>query len=228
MRVAAPVAILAFWGGMAAAARAYPAGYDWPYQTISVLLYRDQNPNGYLWAWAGLELCGLAGTASTAITRRRVESAVAKVSAMGLRLLQLGFLCMCFALLPDRLMPLPKGHEIFAILAFLGICIGVTCQIWAVVDSRKSHRARGALPLIRTILRRVMPLVPLVPMVLAASTQAYLALERPDLPWVGPSWRTRGISPFLSFGLWEWVSCAVLSMCLLVLWNPRPAGVSRQ
>jgi hypothetical protein len=25
-----------------------PTGYDWQYQTISVLLYPDQNPRGYL------------------------------------------------------------------------------------------------------------------------------------------------------------------------------------
>ena len=223
--IAAPVAILAFWVGMAAAAHVYPGGYDWRYQTISVLLYSDENPDGYLWAWAGLELCGLAGIASTAILRRRADTASPRPPATGLRVLQWGFVCMCFALLPDRLMPLPKGHEVFAILAFLGICIGVTCQPSAIADSRKPQRCGGALARTNTILRRVGSFVALVPLVLAALTQAYLALERPDLPWVGPSWRTRGISPFLSFGLWEWVSCAVLSMRLLALWN-RPSLVS--
>ena len=226
--VAAPLAILAFWGGMAAAAHAYRAGYDWRYQTISVLLYPDQNPHGYLWAWAGLELCGLAGFAWTAELSRRLECAIAKPPATGLRLLQMGFLCMCCAVLPDRLLPLPKGHEVFAIGAFLGICIGVTWQMLVAVDSRESHRCRGTLARIRTIIRRVIPLLPLVPLLLAGSTQAYLALERPNLPWVSPSWRTRGISPFLSFGLWEWMSCAVLSLCLLVLWDRRPAVADRQ
>ena len=75
--VAAPLAILAFWSGMAVAAYAYPAGYDWRYQTISVLLYSDQNPHGYVWAWVGLELCGLAGIAWTAELRRRLDLAIA-------------------------------------------------------------------------------------------------------------------------------------------------------
>ena len=108
-RVALPLAILAFWGGMAAAAHAYRYGYDWRYQTISVLLYPDQNPHGYLWAWAGLELCGFAGFAWTTQLRRRIPRAIAKPPATGLRLLQWGFLCMCCAVLPDRLLPLPKG-----------------------------------------------------------------------------------------------------------------------
>jgi hypothetical protein len=218
--VAAPLAILAFWGGMAAAAHAYSAGYDWRYQTISVLLYPDQNPHGYFWAWAGLELCGLAGVAWASEQSRRLKVAIARPRATGLRLLQLGFLCMCCAVLPDRLLPLPKGHEAFAILAFLGICLGVMRQMSAAVDHHSSHRSRGTLAWIRTIIRRLLPLLPLLPLVLAASTQAYLALERPNLPWVGPSWKTQGVSPFLSFGLWEWLSCAVLSVCLLVRWRP--------
>jgi hypothetical protein len=217
--VAAPLAIIAFWGGMAAAAHVYPAGYDWQYQTISVLLYPDQNPHGYLWAWAGLELCGLAGVAWTAEQSRRLQLAIPRSRATGFRLLLLGFVCMCCAVLPDRLLPLPKGHELFAILAFLGLCVGVTWQMSLLVDSRKSSRRPGSPSRIRSITRRVMPLVPVVPLVLAASTQAYLALLRPTLPWVGPSWRTLGISPFLSFGLWEWTSCAALSVCLLVLWH---------
>ncbi len=219
--VAGPLALLAFWGGMGVAAHAYPGGYDWRYQTISVLLYPDQNPHGYIWAWAGLELCGLAGIAWCADLSRRPETATARPGTRGLRLLQLGFLCMCCALLPDRLLPLPKGHEIFAILAFLGICIGVTCQMSVLVDRRKSCPGGSTPTGIRTTMRMVMPLVPLVPLLLAGLAQAYLALERPNLPWVTQSWRTLGISPFLSFGLWEWVSCAVISMCLVVLWYRR-------
>lgn len=209
---------------MAAAAHAYPAGYDWRYQTISVLLYPDQNPHGYVWAWVGLELCGLGGIAWTMGLRRRPGFAITKPPASGIRLLQLGFLCMCCAVLPDRLLPLSKGHEIFAILAFLGICIGTTCQLRAVLGRRGSHLGRGTPPQIQTIIRRLVPLLPLLPLLLAGSTQAYLALERPNLPWVTRSWRTLGISPLLSFGLWEWVSCAVLSICLLALWNRRAAA----
>ena len=213
---------------MGAAACAYPSGYDWRYQTISVLLYPDHNPRGYLWAWAGLELCGLAGFAWTAHLGRRPEGAIARPPSTGLRLLRLGFVCMCCAVLPDTLLPLPKGHEVFAILAFLGLCIGVTCQLWVLVDSRESYNGRGTPARIRTKIRWVLPLLPLVSVVLAGSTQAYLALERPNLPWVSPSWRTLGISPWLSFGLWEWTSCALLSVCLLVLWHRRPADAAQR
>jgi hypothetical protein len=204
---------------MVLAAHAYPAGYDWPYQTISVLLYADQNPHGYLWGCAGLELCGLAGIVWTAQATRDLRRATDQPLATGLRLLQAGFVCMCCAVLPDRLLPWSKGHEAFAILAFLGVCVGLTWQVSVVFGSRTSY-SDGRMPRrTSTTIRRVMPLLPLVPLVLAGLTQAYLALVRTDLPWVTPRWRTLGISPFLSFGLWEWISSAALSVCLLLLWS---------
>ena len=58
---AASFGVLAFWGGMLMAGRRYPSEYDWRYMTISSLVYGDRNPNGYLWARAGIVLCGLAG-----------------------------------------------------------------------------------------------------------------------------------------------------------------------
>ena len=226
-RFAAPVALGSFWGGMTAAAHAYPGGYDWPYQTISVLLYSDQNPHGYVWAWAGLELCGLAGFGWATALDRVLGSTHEGRRAPGLLLLQLGFLCMCCAVLPDRLLPLPKGHELFAILAFLGVCIGMTCQMWVNAASPEARRLGEGSARPRSLLSGITALLPLVPMVFAALTQAYLTLERPDLPWVNPSWRTRGISPLLSFGLWEWISSAALTIALLAIWSHRRNAVDR-
>lgn len=34
--------LLAFWTGMLVAARNYPGGYDWPYTTISSLVYAER------------------------------------------------------------------------------------------------------------------------------------------------------------------------------------------
>ena len=214
-----PLGLMAFWAGLVAAARAYSAGYDWPYQTISVLLYSDQNPHGYYWAWAGLEFCGLAGIVWSARERRRLEVAIPAPTAAGFRLLQLGFLCMCGAVLPDRLLPWSKGHELLAIFAFLGICIGVTCRMAGAIAGMAPYRRGSPQTGVRTWIRWFPALAPLVPIVLAGATQIYLSVERPTLPWVSPNWRIRGISPFLSFGFWEWISCAVLTMSLLLIWS---------
>lgn len=214
LRLAGPLAVAAFWSGIAAAAHAYPGDYDWRYQTISVLLYSDRDPGGYLWAWAAVELCGLAGLAWTVDLHQPAANAIAAPSATALGILRVGFLCMCCAALPDRLLPLSKGHELLAILAFLGICIGVAQQIFRAVDDRGPRGRHG---LVARLSAPLLASLPAVPMALAALTQAYLGLVRPDLPWVSPAWRVHRIPLYLSFAVWEWVTCAVFSMCLLAL-----------
>ena len=57
----APFGVLAFWIGMVSAARGNPTEYDWRYITMSSLVYAERNPGGFLWARAGIALCGLAG-----------------------------------------------------------------------------------------------------------------------------------------------------------------------
>lgn len=213
LRLIALLGLIAFWCGMAAAAHAYPAAYDWRYQTISVLLYPDQNPHGYFWAWVGLELCGLSGIAWTAGMTRPSNEATGR-AMKSLRLLQAGFVCMCCAVLPDRMLPVPKGHEILAIAAFLAICIGVVREmlltrhrLWGESDQSTVSRFGTLIP----------AGAPLLPLLIAGMTQTYLALERPNVPWVTPAWRTLGIPIYLSFAVWEWVSCVLFSACLLLL-----------
>jgi hypothetical protein len=221
-RLGAPLAVLSFWGGMAAAARLYPSGYDWGYQTISVLMYPDHNPRGYLWAWAALELCGIAGIVWTIHLGHRFEGHSAwRLRAV--RILRVGLLCMCCAVVPDRALPFSKGHELLAILAFIGISIGIIQQIFVLVSNRhatrepnsSTHTISSARARLETVLWAAVPLLPLL---LAGLTQAYLALARPALPWVSPAWRALGVPLYLSFGLWEWISCVMFSLCLIVLW----------
>jgi len=218
LRLTAPLGVLAFWCGMAAAAHVYPAGYDWRFQTISVLLYSDHNPHGYLSAWAGLELCALCGLVWTSHLKRRLEGAGSGSPVLGRRWLRAGFVCMCLAVLPDRVLRVSKMHELMAIGAFVGICIGVMQELYLTRDIRKTHGARGTVARLGTFAQAGAPLVPVL---FAGMTQAYLALARPTLPWVSPAWRARGISPYLSFAVWEWVSCVVFSACILVLCRRR-------
>ena len=213
--LALPLGLIVFWCALAMAAHAYPGGYDWRYQTISVLLYPDQNPAGYRWGWAALELCGLLGIAWIADLRLRIGR-VAPGAAVGvLWSLQLGFVCMCCAVLPDRLL-VPKAHEALVIAAFLAICLGMARGLFLTQYSRNESRPRRAVAPLRAWFLAAIPFVPLL---LAGLTQIYLTLERPSLPWVGPAWRTLGVPPYLSFALWEWVSCTLFSLCLLMLWH---------
>ena len=57
----------------------------------------------------------------------------------------------------------------------------------------------------------------LAPIVLAALAQAYVSYELPELKWVNLAWRARGVPLYLSFAFWEWVTCAVFSVYMVVL-----------
>jgi hypothetical protein len=55
------------------------------------------------------------------------------------------------------------------------------------------------------------------PTVVAAVAQLYVSHALPELPWVSLAWRERGVPVYLSFAFWEWVTCAVFSLYVVVL-----------
>jgi len=64
--------------------------------------------------------------------------------------------------------------------------------------------------------------LPVSPILIAAVTQAYISHARPELPWVGLEWRVLGAPVYLSFALWQWITCAVFSvysvtLCLMTM-----------
>jgi len=59
--------------------------------------------------------------------------------------------------------------------------------------------------------------IALSPIVLAALAQVYVSHALPALPWVSLAWRARGVPVYLSFAFWEWVTCAVFSVYMVVL-----------
>jgi hypothetical protein len=207
--------VLAFWGGMLMAGRRYPSEYDWRYITISSLVYGDRNPNGYLWARAGIVLCGLAGLYWTTVLVRKGKQPGIAERPVGIWALGLGYLCMmCCALLPERLVGIPKGHDLLALAAFVGLCIGMVPSTFKAVErSARLGRLAGSPRLHAGILAGVS----LSPIALAALAQAYVSHALPGLPWVSLAWRARGVPVYLSFAFWEWVTCAVFSVYMVVL-----------
>jgi Protein of unknown function (DUF998) len=206
--------VLAFWGGMLMAGQRYPSEYDWRYMTISSLVYGDRNPNGYLWARAGIVVCGMAGLCwATALARNARQPDIAE-RPVGIWALGVGYLCMmCCALLPERL-GIPKSHDFLALAAFVGLCIGMVYSSFKAVErSARLGRLAGRPRLHAAILAGI----PLSPIVLAALAQAYVSHALPELPWVSLAWRVRGVPVYLSFAFWEWVTCAVFSMYMVVL-----------
>jgi hypothetical protein len=211
----AVLGLYGFWGGLCLAARSYPRGYDWQYTTISSLLYAERNPEGFLWARAGLVLCGVLGLYWTLSLLPLTSRVAARPYVAGIRTLQLGYLCMiCCALLPERSLHLPRDHDMLALAAFLGLCIGTALTTFGAIVRIAAERRLRARP---WMLASVLAGLVLSPLVLAALAQAYVAHAFPALPWVNRSWRARGVPAWLSFAFWEWVTCAVLSLYLAAL-----------
>lgn len=211
MRTPAALGVVAFWGGLWLAMRRYPSEFDWRYMTISSLVYPDRDPNGYQWAWGGIVLCALGGLCWTTLLLRGRRRARPEARAAGIRMLGLGYVCMvCCALLPDRLLPIAKGHETLAIAAF--VCISIGTVRLAFGTARRSMRLRGRdLPGSARVYAGLLAGTALLPILLGGIIQSYVDFARPDLPWVGLEWRARAVPVYLSFAFWEWSSCAVLS-----------------
>ena len=209
------VGTLAFWVGMAVAARSYPSEYDWRYITISSLVYAERNPSGFLWARGGLFLCGIAGLYWTVRLLRHWKRLSIEERPIGVFALRLGYLCMTLcALLPESRFRVPRGHDSLALAAFVGLSVGTALLTLKVIE--QSPRVRKS-PGRARLHARILAGFALSPIALAAVAQAYVSHALSALPWVGLVWRERGIPAYLSFAFWEWVTCAVFSLYVLVL-----------
>jgi hypothetical protein len=200
---------------MLMAARSYPSEYDWRYMTISSLVYGDRNPNGYLWVRAGIVTCGLAGLYWTmGLGRIRRQSGIAE-QPVGIWALNLGYLCMvCCALPPERLVGIPKAHEFLALTAFVCVCIGIAHSTFKAAERSAGLLRLAGSPRLHAV---ILAGVPLSPIVLAILAQGYVTHALPGLPWVSLAWRARGVPVYLSFAFWEWITCAVFSVYMVVL-----------
>ena len=206
---------LAFWVGMTLARRTYPSEYDWRYITISSLVYAERNPSGFLWARGGILLCGIAGLYWTARLLQRWKQLRIAERPSGISALGLGFLCMtCCALVPEGRFRVPRGHEFLALAAFVGICVGMALLTFRVIKQSPRVRKLPGSPLLYA---RLLAGFAVSPTVVAAVAQLYVSHALPELPWVSLAWRERGVPVYLSFALWEWVTCAVFSLYVLVL-----------
>jgi hypothetical protein len=183
--------------------------------TISSLLYPDRNPDGFRWAWGGVALCGLGGlcwVAALSWSKRLTSVAKAGACALGV-----GYFCMvCCALLPQRFLHIPRSHDILALSAFVGVCIGTVLLTYHAVNRSLRGRVRG-FPGPAWMYAGVLAGAALLPILLVSLTQAYVSRALPELPWVGLEWRERGIPAYLSFAFWEWATCVVFAVYTSVL-----------
>jgi hypothetical protein len=116
--------------------------------------------------------------------------------------------------MPEHRFRVPKGHDFLALAAFVGICVGTALLTFKVIAQSPGVRKLPGSP---RFYAGVLGGFAVSPIVLAVLAQAYVSHALPDLPWVSLEWRERGVPAYLSFAFWEWGTCAVFSLYVLVL-----------
>jgi hypothetical protein len=120
----------------------------------------------------------------------------------------------CCALVPEGRFRVPRGHEFLALAAFVGICVGMALLTFRVFKQSPRVRKLPGSPLLYA---RLLAGFAVAPTVVAAVAQLYVSHALPELPWVSLAWRERGVPVYLSFAFWEWITCAVFSLYVVVL-----------
>jgi hypothetical protein len=204
------------------AARRYPLEYDWRYMSISNLIYTDRNPNGYQWAWAGLMLCALGGLCWTTVLIRDGRREGTRRQLVAEWALGFGYVSMVCALLPGRLLTVPKGHEILALSAFFGLCIGIVQLTFTAAERNFRLRTTRSFPGAPRVYAGILAGVALLPILMAVAAPTYVSYALPHLRWVGLEWRALDVPVYLSFTFWEWITCTVFSAYIVCLSLARP------
>jgi hypothetical protein len=201
------VAVLLVLLGTGLAMGHFPGGFDWAYTVISKLASRTHNPAGGVWLSGALLLAmvvlwpvttHLAGVRDAAGRRPRLAVAALRMGVAGGALLGLEGL---FIL--DLSGVLRKGHELLALLTFLGLYGGVI----GLFVHRQRRSGVSKWPLLLVVL----------PLLAVGVSQVALYFDQRDLGWVNTTWRDMGIPLWLSFAFWQWLAVAMLWIGLGVL-----------
>jgi hypothetical protein len=218
---AAPCGVIVFWLGMAMAVLRFPSEYDWRYMTVSDLISPARNPQGHLWASAGVVVCWLCGWYWVEALARLYRQRTSGRLPGSVVILRVGFLFTALsAVVPSWWLPIRKGHEILALIAFLGLCLGIVLLTFRRLEEGFRRRGRSAWSHLSAGLAAA---VALFPVFLGGLAQAYVMYVLPQLHWVNLSWRARGVPIYLSFAFWEWTTCMVLSVYIIILSLATPA-----
>ena len=198
--VAFSLSVLVVVLGLVLAARRYPGGYDWAYKVMSALASKKHNPEGaaYFAGGLSLSLAILWPAVAWIGSRHGAEHGLAR---FGSRALRFGVVCGVLVGI-ERLVffhfseIVHKGHEILAILCFLGLYSGVL----ALHVHRIRLRFTSFWPAVLAI----------APLVAIGLSQLALYFDQRDLGWVDQNWRDMGVPIWLSFAFWQWLAAAAL------------------
>ena len=199
--------------GIFCAAARYPGSFDWAYTVISALASRKHNPDGAAW-FAGA-IAGAMACLWPVVTQLTRAGSAPRWVRIGLRI---GVVCGVFVGI-ERLVfyhfsdLVRKGHELVALVSFLGFYPGVL----GLYAHRVKQRHGFLLP----------ALIAVVPLLGVGVREFYLYLAQRGIGWTTYDWRGHGAPLWLSFALWQWLAAGLLWFAvghLLVTVRPPEGG----
>lgn len=214
------LATVAWVIGIACAAQRFPGNFDWAYTVISALASRKHNPAGAGWFAAAMvvamillwrALPRLTRASSARPVPPRWTTLALQIGVVGTALV--GAERLVFFHFSNVLR---KGHELVALVAFLGTYAGV---IGLYVHRVRSGRGS-----------RWPAILVLVPLVAVGLREAMLFLAQRDIGWADQDWRGRGTPLWFSFALWQWLAAVLLWSAIghLLATTPRAAAAARE
>jgi hypothetical protein len=182
--------------GIPAAAVRYPGSFNWAYTVISALASRKHNPDGAAWFAAGI--AGAMACLWPVVTRLTRDGAAPRWVKGALRI---GVVCgvvvgierLAFYHFSDVVR---KGHELVALVSFLGFYPGVLGLYAHRMKTRPGFRWPA--------------LVVVVPLLAVGAREFYLYLAQRGVGWTTYDWHGHGAPLWLSFALWQWLAAALL------------------
>ncbi len=178
----------------------YPTSFEWGYTVMSALASQKHNPAGFAWFAGALGGSMVLLWPATRCLERSVgaRGTGAHWAVWALRVgLIFGVMVAIESLVfADFSRIIHKGHEILALVAFLGAYAGVL--------GLHAHHLRQ-----RSVSIWILASVS-VPLVAVGLSEAVLYLGQRDVGWLDHNWRETGIPLWLSFAFWQWLAAAAL------------------
>ena len=216
--VVLPGSWFTFFGSVWVAAHRFPGEYDWRYMVVSRLLSEDKNPQGYWLIALGTSLSGLMQIPLASFFYKRLRGTSLWGAKLGWVFMILGLAAMILmGVIPYHLSFFSRAHDMLALAAFMGLVFSVVVNTVLVVQ-QGLFRATGKDSMMSWGLISFMVMV-LIPIAGTSLTQLYLYLFSRGLGWVNLSWRDRGVPVVLSIAFWEWLTCVLLVVYLILLFR---------
>ncbi len=183
------------------------------WETISGLGNIEENPIGFFFFQAAMVVVGVLVIPAALYLHPKLKTQHAVASLLGSLCMALGFVgFLLTGVIPDDTLPIDKFHEITAGVGFGGILLASFFYGFAVSRAVKGGQVTD---------KRVQYIITAMwwgglLLTGAAYGVAELVIKPAyDLGWYSCAWAQAGISPILSFALWERV---MLAIAVIYLW----------